>query len=46
MKLTIEYPKNLPDLLQKNRQQFEKEAKMAMAVKLFEMKQLSFGNGR
>lgn len=43
MKFTIEYPKNLPDLLQKTRQQFEQEAKMAMAVKLFEMKQLSSG---
>ena len=41
--LNINYPKNLPDLLQLNRKSFEEEAKMAMAVKLFEMKRLSSG---
>jgi len=33
----------LPDALQKTKAEFEAEAKMAMAVKLFEMKRLSSG---
>jgi predicted HTH domain antitoxin len=41
--LCIEYPQNLPDLLQISKKAFEHEAKMAMAVKLFEMKRLSSG---
>ena len=41
--LNIEYPQNLPDILQTTKKGFEKEAKMAMAVKLFEMKRLSSG---
>ncbi|MDZ7700608.1 MAG: UPF0175 family protein [Halobacteriales archaeon] len=41
--LNIEYPQNLPDALQVTRQAFEKEAKMAMAVKLFELKRISSG---
>jgi predicted HTH domain antitoxin len=41
--LTIEYPERLPDALQQSRADFEQEAKMAMAVKLFEMKRLSSG---
>lgn len=43
MKFTISYPKMLPDALQKTRDEFEQDAKMAMAVKLFEMKQISSG---
>jgi predicted HTH domain antitoxin len=43
LQMCIEYPDKLPDALQKTRQQFEGEAKMAMAVKLFEMKRLSSG---
>ena len=43
MQLVIDYPASLPDVLQKSRAQFEQEAKMAMAVKLFEMKRLSSG---
>ena len=43
MQLVIEYPKLLPDALQQTRADFEQEAKMAMAVKLFEMKRLSSG---
>ena len=39
----IEYPQNLPDILQITKKDFEKEARMAMAVKLFEMKRLSSG---
>ena len=41
--LTIDYPDTLPDAIQKTREQFEEEARMAMAVKLFEMKWLSSG---
>ena len=39
--ISIEYPQNLPDILHVTRKSFEEEAKMAMAVKLFEMKQKS-----
>lgn len=42
-KLEIEYPTSLPDALQTTRERFEQEAKMAMAVKLFEMRRLSSG---
>ena len=37
MRLIIEYPKLLPDALQQTQEEFEREAKMAMAVKLFEL---------
>ncbi len=43
LQLKIDYPETLPDVLQETREQFEYEAKMAMAVKLFEMKRLSSG---
>jgi predicted HTH domain antitoxin len=43
MKLVIDYPPSLLDMLQQSRKQFEQEARMAMAVKLFEMKRLSSG---
>lgn len=43
MKLVIEYPNLLPDVLQQTRAEFEQEAKMAMAVKLYDMKRLSSG---
>ena len=43
MQLVIEYPKLLPDALQQTREEFEQEARMALAVKLFEMKRLSSG---
>jgi len=42
-KITIEYDKNIPDVLQESTSEFEKEAKMAMAVKLFELKRISSG---
>ncbi|OEG63496.1 Uncharacterised protein family (UPF0175) [Halanaerobium congolense] len=42
-KIIIEYPYNLLDLLQDSPEEFEKEAKMAMAVKLFELKRISSG---
>ncbi|MGB5969996.1 MAG: UPF0175 family protein [Spirulinaceae cyanobacterium] len=41
--LTIDYPETFPDALQQTREQFEREAKWAMAVKLFEMKRISSG---
>lgn len=41
--LNIKYPENLPDILHLTKKAFEEEAKMAMAVKLFEMKKLSSG---
>ena len=41
--ISIEYPVNLPDILQVSRKSFEEEAKIAMAVKLFEMKRISSG---
>lgn len=43
LQLTIDYPETLPDALLQTREDFEQEAKMAMAVKLFEMKRLSSG---
>jgi predicted HTH domain antitoxin len=43
LQLTINYPENFPDAIGKTREQFEQEAKWAMAVKLFELKQLSSG---
>ncbi|NJM71129.1 MAG: UPF0175 family protein [Scytonema sp. RU_4_4] len=43
LQLKIDYPETLPDALQQTRKQFEQEAKMAMAVKLFEMKRISSG---
>lgn len=41
--LIINYPKQLPDSLQQSNEQFEYEAKMALAVKLFELKKISSG---
>lgn len=41
--LKIPYSSTLPDALHLSSKQFEKEATMAMAVKLFELKKLSSG---
>ncbi len=41
--IQIEYPEHFPDALQTTASGFEQEARMAMAVKLFEMKRLSSG---
>lgn len=41
--LSIDYPDTLPDVLQESREDFEQEARMAMAVKLFERKRLPSG---
>lgn len=43
LQLNINYPENLPDAIGRTREQFEQEAKWAMAIKLFEMKRLSSG---
>lgn len=43
MQLIVEVPGNLPDAAQCTPQQFMHEAKLAMAIKLFEMKRLSSG---
>jgi predicted HTH domain antitoxin len=42
-KIIIEYPDNLPDLLQESPEEFERKAKMVMAIKLFELKRISSG---
>jgi len=41
--IEIPYPKTIPDALQETPEEFEREAKLAMAAKLFEMKKLSSG---
>ncbi len=43
MQLLLEVPGNVPDAAQCTPQQFITEAKLAMAIKLFEMKRLSSG---
>ena len=43
LQLIINYPETFPDALGKTKEQFEQEAKWAMAVKLYELKQLSSG---
>ena len=43
MQLLLEVPSNLPDAAQCTPQQFMQEAKLAMAIKLYEMKRLSSG---
>lgn len=43
MQIIVDIPGELPDAVHCTPQQFEQEAKMAMAVKLYEMKRLSSG---
>lgn len=41
--MTVEYPESLPGALRMSAGEFEREAKLAMAVKLFEVGRLSAG---
>jgi predicted HTH domain antitoxin len=41
--LTVEYPATLPDALHMSRIEFEREARLAMAIKLFETGKLTSG---
>jgi len=43
MQILVEVPTNLPDAAQCTPQQFMQEAKLAMAIKLYEMKRLPSG---
>jgi predicted HTH domain antitoxin len=43
MQILLEIPNHIPDAAQCSPDQFTREAKLAMAVKLFEMKRLSSG---
>ena len=43
MNIVVEVPPHLPDAMQCSPKEFSREAKLAMAVKLFEMKRLSSG---
>ena len=43
MQLVVEYPDVLPDALRVSREEFEQEARMAMAVKMFEWGRLTSG---
>lgn len=43
MQILVEVPTHLPDAVQCSPAQFMQDAKLAMAIKLFEMKRLSSG---
>jgi predicted HTH domain antitoxin len=43
MQITIEVPQQLPDIMHCSLDDFEKQAKMAMVAKLYEMGKLSSG---
>lgn len=43
MQILIDIPASLPDAVQRSPQEFAQEAKMAMALKLYELKRLSSG---
>lgn len=43
MNLTVEYPEHLPDAMQLSPAEFEREAKLALAAKLFDSGRLSSG---
>lgn len=43
MNIVVEVPPHLPDAVQASPEEFSREAKLAMAVKLYEMKRLSSG---
>ncbi len=43
MQIMLDIPASLPDAVQRTPQEFAQEAKMAMALKLYELKRLSSG---
>lgn len=43
MELVLQVPATLPDAMQRSPEEFARDAKMAMAVKFYEMKSLSSG---
>ncbi|MDR1283841.1 MAG: UPF0175 family protein [Opitutaceae bacterium] len=43
MTLTVDYPPHLPDAMQMNREESEREARMALAAKFLETGKLSSG---
>lgn len=43
MNFVVEVPQNLPDAIHCTPQEFVREAKMAMAAKLYEMRRMSSG---
>lgn len=43
MNIVVEVPPHLPDAVQCSAREFSREAKLAMAAKLYEMKRLSSG---
>jgi predicted HTH domain antitoxin len=43
MQLLVEIPSHFPDAMHCAKEDFEREARLAMAVKFFEMKRLSSG---
>ncbi len=42
--MQVDYPEFLPDILAESRDEFENEARMAMAAKLFELRKISSGH--
>lgn len=43
MKLVLELPDTLPDILHISKEQFLEEAKLALLIKLYELKRISSG---